>query len=154
MTSSKQDDTPPAGRRPRCSKSWRAGCGAAKFCCLRVRRQRPRPRLYPQSSLPCSEGAGNLFRTMPVIHLRVVGKVQGVGFRWFVRERAEALGVAGWVRNTASGEVEVAASGDPSKLADLEQLVTQGPPGSKVIAVHHVPAPNGTSYPSPFRIGR
>jgi len=91
---------------------------------------------------------------MPVLHLKVVGNVQGVGFRWFVCERAARLGVAGWVRNTPSGEVEIAASGDQSKLADLEQLVTRGPPGAKVIVVHHVPAPNGASYPSPFRIER
>ena len=91
---------------------------------------------------------------MPVIHLKVVGKVQGVGFRWFVCERAAELGIVGWVRNMPSGEVEVAASGDQSKLADLELLVTQGPPGANVTAVHRVPAPNGTSYPSPFRIVR
>lgn len=91
---------------------------------------------------------------MPVIHLRVVGKVQGVGFRWFVRERAVALGVAGWVRNISSGEVEVAASGDSSKLAILEAVVARGPDGANVTAVHRVTPPGGTPYPSPFRIER
>jgi acylphosphatase len=91
---------------------------------------------------------------MPAIHLRVVGRVQGVGFRWFVRERAMELGVAGWVRNMPNGDVEVAAEGDPSKLASLETLVGRGPSGASVTAVHHQPPPHGTAYPDPFRIER
>ena len=91
---------------------------------------------------------------MPAIHLRIVGKVQGVGFRWFVREQAVALGVAGWARNTSEGDVEVAASGDSSKLAALETAVSRGPDGANVKAVHRVPPPTDTSYPSPFRIVR
>ena len=91
---------------------------------------------------------------MAVIHLRIVGRVQGVGFRWFVRESALQLGVSGWVRNTPEGEVEVAASGDASKLSVLESAVGHGPAGAIVASVERVPAPNGTSYPSPFRIER
>lgn len=91
---------------------------------------------------------------MPVIHLRVVGKVQGVGFRWFVRERAEALGVAGWVRNTSTGDVEVAASGDATKLALLEAAVRRGPAGASVHRVEQLPAPGDDAFPSPFRIER
>jgi acylphosphatase len=91
---------------------------------------------------------------MPVIHLRVVGRVQGVGFRWFVCERAEELGVSGWVKNTRNGDVEVAASGDEAKLSQLEAAVSRGPAGARVQRVDHVPPPNGTAYPSPFRIER
>ena len=91
---------------------------------------------------------------MPVIHLRVVGKVQGVGFRWFVCERAEELGLSGWVRNTRAGDVEVAASGDEEKLAQLEAAVSRGPSGASVQRVEHMPPPSGTAYPSPFRIER
>ena len=89
---------------------------------------------------------------MAVIHLRVVGRVQGVGFRWFVRERASELGVSGWVRNTSSGDVEVAASGDSSRLEALESAVTRGPTGANVTAVHRLPPPADASYPTPFRI--
>jgi acylphosphatase len=91
---------------------------------------------------------------MPVIHLRVVGRVQGVGFRWFVCERAEELGVSGWVRNTSAGDVEVAASGDEAALGHLEAAVRRGPAGARVQRVEHVSPPSGTSYPSPFRIER
>ena len=91
---------------------------------------------------------------MPVIHLRIEGRVQGVGFRWFVCERALELGVAGWVRNTAAGDVELAASGDDGKLSLLESAVGRGPAGAHVSSVHRLPPASGTTYPSPFRIER
>ena len=91
---------------------------------------------------------------MPVIHLRIVGRVQGVGFRWFVYERASELGIAGWVKNTPSGDVELAASGDDAKLSLLESAVARGPDGARVSSVHRLPPASGTTYPSPFRIER
>jgi acylphosphatase len=91
---------------------------------------------------------------MTAIHLRIEGKVQGVGFRWFVCERADELGVSGWVKNMPSGDVEVAASGDDARLAIFETAIERGPLGARVTAVHHLPAASGTSYPSPFRIER
>ena len=90
---------------------------------------------------------------MPVIHLRVVGRVQGVGFRWFVCERAWELGVAGWVKNTSAGDVELAASGDDAKLSSFETAVARGPVGAHVESVHRLPPASG-NYPSPFRIER
>ena len=89
---------------------------------------------------------------MPEIHLRIVGKVQGVGFRWFVREKALELGVAGWVRNTRSGDVELAASGAGALLDHLVSAVSGGPQGAIVRAVHREPITAGESYPSPFTI--
>ena len=91
---------------------------------------------------------------MPVIHLRIEGRVQGVGFRWFVCERALELGVAGWVKNTPAGDVELAASGDEAKLSLLENAVARGPSGAHVSSVHRLPPASGTTYPSPFRIER
>jgi hypothetical protein len=73
-------------------------------------------------------------------------------FRWFVRERALEQRSLG--EEHAIGEVEVAASGDTSRLSALETAVGRGPAGAIVASVDRVPAPNGTSYPSPFRIER
>lgn len=78
--------------------------------------------------------------------------MQGVGFRWYVCEVARELGIAGWVKNTRSGDVEVAASGESPELALLETAVARGPSGASVTAVRQLPPlPDGT-YPSPFRI--
>jgi acylphosphatase len=87
-----------------------------------------------------------------VVHLKVEGRVQGVGFRWFVRQEAEGLGLAGWVRNTGDGAVEIAACGGDGALASLVAKAGKGPPGSLVTAVNHMAPPAGTDYPEPFRI--
>jgi acylphosphatase len=89
---------------------------------------------------------------MPEIHLRIVGKVQGVGFRWYVRERAVALELAGWVKNTGRGDVELVAQGESEALDDLLSAVARGPRSANVTAVHREPVDSDTSYPSPFTI--
>jgi acylphosphatase len=66
----------------------------------------------------------------------VVGRVQGVGFRWFVCDQAAALGLIGWVRNAADGSVEVVAQGHQGALAALETALRRGPAGAAVRAVH------------------
>jgi acylphosphatase len=63
---------------------------------------------------------------------RVTGSVQGVGFRWFVRELARALDLAGWVRNEPDGAVVLMAEGTPDALAQLEAAVRVGPAGARV----------------------
>ena len=70
-----------------------------------------------------------------VRHYLVKGRVQGVGFRWFVHREAGALGLHGWVRNTEDGQVEVVASGDAEDLALLRQALQKGSRGSRVDAV-------------------
>jgi acylphosphatase len=64
--------------------------------------------------------------------------VQGVGFRWFVREQARALGLAGSVRNADDGAVDVHASGTRDELAQLETLLRSGPAGARVREVRRV----------------
>ena len=91
---------------------------------------------------------------MPVIHLEIVGRVQGVGFRWFIRERARALDLAGWVRNLASGGVEIAAQGSDDAIAGLIAAVEQGPPGAKVRQVIRREATTLTDFPVPFTVLR
>lgn len=60
------------------------------------------------------------------------GRVQGVGFRYFVEEVASALGVRGWVRNLRDGGVEVLAVGDDAQLEQLEKQLWQGPALARV----------------------
>ncbi len=62
----------------------------------------------------------------------VEGRVQGVGFRWFVHREASALGIKGKVRNTEGGAVEVIAAGGPARHAALRARLEQGPRGSRV----------------------
>jgi acylphosphatase len=67
-----------------------------------------------------------------VLHFLIRGRVQGVGFRWFVHREASELDLRGWVRNTEDGDVEVVASGTPDDLADLRASLRRGPRGSRV----------------------
>src|SRR3954467_1422204 len=62
----------------------------------------------------------------------VTGRVQGVGFRWFVEREARALGLGGWVRNRANGSVEVLASGTNQQLNALYDKLKQGPRAARV----------------------
>jgi acylphosphatase len=67
-----------------------------------------------------------------VQHFLVKGRVQGVGFRWFVHREAAGLGLRGWVRNTEDGHVEVLAAGTPEQLKDLMLVLGKGSRGSRV----------------------
>jgi acylphosphatase len=67
--------------------------------------------------------------------VRITGVVQGVGFRWFVRERARRLGLAGWVRNLPDGSVEAIAEGSPGNLAAFLLEIHRGPAFSRVTSV-------------------
>jgi acylphosphatase len=92
---------------------------------------------------------------MDRLHVRVAGRVQGVGFRWFIREEARRLGVAGWVRNLPTGEVEVLAEGEEAELTALARAIGKGPPGSRVEVVHRLPEQVAANeLPRPFSIDR
>jgi acylphosphatase len=72
---------------------------------------------------------------MTVLHFLVKGRVQGVGFRWFVQREAAELGLLGWVKNTDQGHVEIVAAGEPDLLAELKTALRKGSRGSRVDAV-------------------
>jgi acylphosphatase len=57
----------------------------------------------------------------------VAGRVQGVGFRWFVLQQARRLGLGGFARNCPDGTVEVVASGEYAAVAQLEHALKRGP---------------------------
>jgi acylphosphatase len=88
---------------------------------------------------------------MTELHVVVTGRVQGVGFRWFVREKARRWGLLGWVRNRPDGSVEVAASGAPENLNGLLRDIRCGPPGARVDGVEHL-EPSETAVQEPFSI--
>ena len=62
----------------------------------------------------------------------ISGRVQGVGFRYFVQSVASRESIAGWVRNLDDGRVETAAAGDADAIERFERALRQGPPGARV----------------------
>lgn len=72
---------------------------------------------------------------LAVRRYRVEGEVQGVGFRWYVREQARTLQLAGWVRNEPDGAVVLVAAGEAASLDALERELHLGPRHSTVTSV-------------------
>ena len=62
----------------------------------------------------------------------ISGRVQGVGFRWFVEREAAQTGITGWVRNCDNGDVEVMATGTPDQHRSLCRKLQQGPRAARV----------------------
>lgn len=81
----------------------------------------------------------------------ITGRVQGVGFRWFVEREARAIGVGGWVRNNDDGAVEVVASGNDEQLARLRKALESGPRAARVDEVQELEEEQQASETS-FRI--
>jgi acylphosphatase len=76
-----------------------------------------------------------------------MGRVQGVGFRWWVRSAADRLGLSGWVVNSPDERsVEILAEGPAPALDELERLLRQGPPGAVVERVDARRSPASGSY--------
>ncbi|HKR89824.1 MAG TPA: acylphosphatase [Phenylobacterium sp.] len=67
--------------------------------------------------------------------LRIEGRVQGVGYRWWAMGEAHRLGLSGWARNRADGSVEILAIGEPAAIAALEEACAEGPPAARVDVV-------------------
>ena len=91
---------------------------------------------------------------MTRVHIEVDGRVQGVGFRWFVREAARRAGLAGWVKNRADGRVEIAAAGPEAAIADLLSAARTGPPGARVDHITELPCNGLDDLPRPFAVMR
>jgi acylphosphatase len=88
-----------------------------------------------------------------VLHFLIQGRVQGVGFRWYVHREASELDLRGWVRNTEDGDVEVVAHGEEADLAELRASLRRGPRGSRVDnLIEHTLADTEAAGLSSFRI--
>ena len=72
---------------------------------------------------------------MPTRQYIIRGRVQGVGFRWFVEHEARQIGVTGMVRNLEDGTVETIAAGTDAQLAALKQKLRQGPRAARIDSV-------------------
>ena len=72
---------------------------------------------------------------MPVIKLNISGQVQGVGYRYWFAEQAQALGLKGHVQNLSTGEVEVVIVGTDSQLSEMIARSWQGPARATVQAI-------------------
>ena len=92
---------------------------------------------------------------MDRLQVFVRGRVQGVGFRWFVREEARRLGLSGWVTNLPNGDVQVAAGGQEASLGRLRRALEVGPTGAEVLEVQDLSDDElAKSLPYPFTIHR
>lgn len=92
-------------------------------------------------------------QTFMVRHYLVQGRVQGVGFRWFVHREAAEIGLRGWVQNTEDGDVEVVAAGTEEQLQELRSALQRGSRGSRVDSVveHELAESEGKDL-GPFKI--
>jgi len=66
------------------------------------------------------------------VHVVISGRVQGVWFRVSTKQKAEQLGVTGWVKNTADGKVEALFEGDKKHIQEMIDWCHQGPPSAQI----------------------
>jgi acylphosphatase len=85
---------------------------------------------------------------MKSVRAHITGVVQGVGFRDWVTQTAERIGLDGWVRNRRDGSVEAVFAGDTNKVDEMLSMCWRGPPASKVdgVSVEDAPMPEGGGF--------
>lgn len=84
--------------------------------------------------------------------LVICGRVQGVGFREWMVEKARVLGLAGWVRNRVDGSVEALVAGDTAAVEEMMRLCRRGPRMAEVISIEEEMA-DPPEYPGFHRGG-
>jgi acylphosphatase len=88
------------------------------------------------------------------LRLVVTGRVQGVGYRWFVRLHADRLGLRGWVRNEFDGSVVAEVRGTPAAVEEFAEVLRRGSPGARVAGVSVTPRSSQEALPDSFLIRR
>jgi len=81
------------------------------------------------------------------LHLRIAGRVQGVGYRYGLRSAAQANEIAGWVRNRRDGTVEAVVQGSPEAVEKILAWARHGPPGARVTEFRAPVAPADLDRP-------
>lgn len=89
---------------------------------------------------------------MSARRLLIEGRVQGVGYRYALAERATALGLSGWVRNRSNGAVEASVHGQDEAIAAIIAWAHQGPPAARVSQVALQDEPEPAPCPAQFDI--
>ena len=72
---------------------------------------------------------------MMSVHVRVSGRVQGVYYRAYTRDRAKSLGINGWVRTIPGGGVEALLEGERRQVGEMLKAMKSGPSGSVVLGM-------------------
>lgn len=85
------------------------------------------------------------------MRVRIRGRVQGVGFRWFARVQGRRLGLSGWVTNHPDGSVEVAASGEQSRLDEFRKVLRRGPDAADVASIDDLDPVDDHGFPFAVR---
>jgi acylphosphatase len=85
--------------------------------------------------------------------VKIFGRVQGVGFRYFTVQNANRLNLHGWVQNMADGTVESLIAGEPGSVAEMIEKLKTGPVSARVDRVEYL---NSDQEPVPdtFRVKR
>jgi acylphosphatase len=83
---------------------------------------------------------------------RVHGRVQGVGYRYFVIRWANHLGLAGWTRNLWDGTVEVQAFGEDQSIRQFESALKEGPSHARVDRLEPLPPSHSLDKAKSFTI--
>jgi acylphosphatase len=78
----------------------------------------------------------------------ISGRVQGVGFRYFIKDAADREGATGWVRNLPDGRVEALVEGEDEAVTRVERALWHGPGGARVeaVAVDDSEPPSGADH--------
>jgi acylphosphatase len=93
-------------------------------------------------------------RVIVAHRLRITGRVQGVGFRWFTTDQAARLGIAGWTCNLADGSVLVEAEAERAAMELFVAALREGPPAASVTQVFVEPRAAADPLPIPFQVRR
>jgi acylphosphatase len=81
------------------------------------------------------QGSGDGSAPARSVRVRIEGRVQGVGFRYFVEQQARSLALSGFVRNRRDGSVEALLAGPADRVADMIERCRVGPPAAGVTAL-------------------